>query len=63
MHVAVDRDRCAANAVCVGIAPGLFDLDDDDYAVVLNAQVPPDQEPLAKQSAAECPRAAIVIWD
>ena len=34
MRVHVDRDRCEGNAVCVGIAPDLFDLDDDDYAVV-----------------------------
>ena len=34
MRVEVDRDRCEGNAVCVGIAPDLFDLDDEDYAVV-----------------------------
>jgi len=33
MRVEVDRDRCEGNAVCVGIAPDLFDLDDEDYAV------------------------------
>ena len=32
MRVEVDRDRCEGNAVCVGIAPDLFDLDDEDYA-------------------------------
>ena len=34
MHVEVDRDRCEGNAVCVGIAPDLFDLDDEDYGHV-----------------------------
>ena len=33
MRVEVDRDRCEGNAVCVGIAPDLFDLDDEDYAL------------------------------
>ena len=40
MRVEVDRDRCEGNAVCVGIAPDLFDLDDEDYAVVKADPVP-----------------------
>ncbi|MBU3751438.1 MAG: ferredoxin, partial [Mycobacterium sp.] len=34
MRVVVDRDRCEGNAICVGIAPELFELDEDEYAVV-----------------------------
>ncbi len=41
MRVEVDRDRCEGNAVCVGIAPpDLFELDEDDYAVVKADPVP-----------------------
>jgi ferredoxin len=63
MRVEVDRDRCEGNAVCVGIAPDLFDLDDDDYAVVKADPVPEGQEDLAEQSIAECPRAALIRRD
>ncbi|OLP02964.1 ferredoxin [Mycolicibacterium porcinum] len=63
MRVEVDRDRCEGNAVCVGIAPDLFDLDDDDYAVVKADPVPADQEGLAERSIAECPRAALIRKD
>jgi ferredoxin len=63
MRVEVDRDRCEGNAVCVGIAPNLFDLDDEDYAVVLSDPVPDDQEDVAEQSIAECPRAALIRKD
>ena len=63
MRVEVDRDRCEGNAVCVGIAPDLFELDDEDYAVVKADPVPPDQEDLAEQSIAECPRAALIRRD
>ncbi|MGB3484128.1 MAG: ferredoxin [Mycobacterium sp.] len=63
MRVEVDRDRCEGNAVCVGIAPDLFDLDDDDYAVVKVDNIPPDQEHLAEQSVVECPRAALIRKD
>ncbi|WP_197375435.1 ferredoxin [Mycolicibacterium baixiangningiae] len=59
MRVEVDRDRCEGNAVCLGIAPDLFDLDDEDYAVVKIDPVPADMEDVAEQSIAECPRAAL----
>ena len=63
MRVEVDRDRCEGNAVCMGIAPDLFDLDDEDYAVVKADPVPDGQEDLAEQSIAECPRAALIRKD
>ena len=63
VRVEVDRDRCEGNAVCVGIAPDLFDLDDEDYAVVKQDPVAADQEDLAEQSIAECPRAALLRKD
>jgi ferredoxin len=63
MRVEVDHDRCEGNAVCVGIAPDIFDLDDDDYAVVKVDPVPTDQEALAEQAIAECPRAALLRKD
>ena len=44
MRVEVDRDRCEGNAVCVGIAPDLFELDDDDYVVVTADPIPADAE-------------------
>lgn len=63
MRVEVDHDRCEGNAVCVGIAPKLFDLDDEDYAVVIAEPVPADQEDVAEQAIAECPRAALIRKD
>lgn len=63
VRVKVDRDRCEGNAVCLGIAPDIFDLDDEDYAVVKTDPIPPDQEDLAEQSIAECPRAALLRED
>lgn len=63
MRVEVDRDRCEGNAVCVGVAPDLFDLDDDDYAVVKADPVPQDLADLAEQAIAECPRAALTRRD
>jgi ferredoxin len=63
VRVIVDRDRCEGNAVCLGIAPDIFDLDDEDYAVVKTDPIPPDREQLAEQAIAECPRAALLRGD
>jgi ferredoxin len=63
VRVIVDRDRCEGNAVCLGIAPDVFDLDDEDYAVVKTDPVPSDQEELVEQAIAECPRAALLRGD
>lgn len=63
MRVEVDRDRCEGNAVCVGIAPDLFDLDDEDYAVMKVDHIPSDREDVAEQAVAECPRAALLRKD
>ena len=38
-------------------------LDDDDYAVVKIDPIPADQEELAEQAIAECPRAALLRRD
>ena len=59
MRVVVDRDRCEGNAICVGIAPDLFELDDDDYVTVTTNPIPADEVVLAEQAIADCPRAAL----
>lgn len=59
MRVVVDRDRCEGNAFCVRIAPAVFELDDDEYAVVIADPVPIEQETLVEQAIADCPRAAL----
>ena len=38
MHLRVDRDLCEANAVCCGLAPDVFELDDDEQLVILAAR-------------------------
>ena len=62
--VVVDANRCEANAVCVGLAPQVFELpDDSDVARVLVDE--PDDALRAQVEAAvnNCPRAAITIID
>ena len=63
MRVTVDLAVCEANAVCVGIAPDVFDLDDDDVLHVLAASPPEDRWAAVRQAAALCPKQAITVTD
>ena len=63
MKVVVDPDSCEANAVCVGIIPEVFDLDDDDNLHILRAEVTPDIEDRVRQAVASCPKAALKLVD
>lgn len=61
MHIKADFDLCESNAVCVGMAPDVFDLDDNDYLVILQEDVPADRLEEMRQVVANCPRAALSI--
>ena len=60
MRVQADFDLCEANALCVGIAPETFQLD-DDYLQILDDQVTPENESRVRQAVASCPRNALSI--
>lgn len=61
MRVAVDRERCMGNAVCVGTAPSVFDIDDEGYAFALDRRVDDASEAAVVQAARLCPTNAIEI--
>jgi ferredoxin len=61
MRVIVDLQRCEANGLCMGVAPDVFELTDDDELILL--QEHPDESRRADVVAAvhQCPRQAISI--
>ncbi|MCU1499756.1 MAG: subB [Acidimicrobiales bacterium] len=61
MRVVVDFDLCESNAVCMGIAPEVFEVRDDDFLYVLQEE--PDESLRAKveESVARCPKQAISL--
>jgi ferredoxin len=61
MRVVVDRDLCESNAVCIGIAPDVFDLDDEDLAAVTVDEVPADREEDVRQAVQLCPKIALML--
>lgn len=60
MRIIVDPDRCEGQAVCVGLAPAVFELGDDDEVVrVIVDEVPEEHEKRARKAVAKCPMAAL----
>ena len=60
MRIIVDPDRCEGQAVCVGLAPAVFELGDDDEVVrVIVEEVPEEHEKRARKAVAKCPMAAL----
>ena len=61
MRVEVDFGLCEANAVCMGVAPEVFLLDEQDYLHILNDHVTQENEAQIREAARQCPRQAISI--
>ena len=63
MKAIVDRDLCTGCELCVDTCPDVFKIGDDDVAVVIVDEVPPDQADPCRQAADDCPVEAITIED
>ena len=61
MKVVVDFDLCESNAVCMGIAPQVFEVREDDFLYILDENPPEELRPALEQAVAACPRAAISL--
>jgi ferredoxin len=59
MKVSVDLDQCEANGICVGIAPDVFELDDEDVLHIVSAEVGSDRIADVEDAVAQCPKAAL----
>ena len=59
VHIEVDRSLCIGSGDCVDTAPDVFQLDDEDKAVVVD----PDGAPLDDilEAAQNCPVTAIFV--
>jgi ferredoxin len=61
MKVVVDFEACASNAVCMGIAPEVFEVRDDGYLYILNENPGEDLRDKMRESVNGCPTGAISI--
>jgi ferredoxin len=61
--VVVDFDVCESNAICMGIAPEVFEVRDDDFLYILDETPPDSLRPKVEQAVRQCPKQAISIVD
>jgi ferredoxin len=61
MRVVVDFDLCESNAVCMGIAPEVFEVRDDDFLYILQEEPPEELRPKIEEAVRLCPKQAISI--
>ena len=61
MRVVVDFDLCESNAVCMAVAPEVFEVRDDDFLYVLDETPPDALRPKVDEAVRRCPKAAISI--
>lgn len=61
MRVIVDMARCEANALCMGVAPEVFELTDDDELILLQEHPDESLRAAVEEAVRLCPRQAISI--
>jgi len=59
--VFVDRDLCIGAASCIAVTPEVFELDNENKAVVKNKDAADDETIIL--AAQSCPTKAIVVYD
>jgi len=63
MKVHVNSQICAGFGICLGIAPEVFELHDDGYAIVLVSEVKPEDEDAIRRAVSQCPAQAISLTE
>ena len=61
MRVVVDRVLCESNALCMGVAPEVFELDDEDILVILDERPPETLRAKVEEAVRLCPKQALSI--
>jgi ferredoxin len=63
MRVVVNFDLCESNALCMGVAPEVFEVRDDDLLYVLDENPPEELREKVLAAVRVCPKNAISIED
>jgi ferredoxin len=63
MKIKVDFDLCESNGLCEGLAPDVFELDDDDFLQLKAEDTTDENIEGVRRAVAACPRAAISLED
>ena len=61
MRVVVDFDRCQSNAVCMDVAPEIFEVRDDNFLYILDETPADALRTKLEEAVRRCPTQAISI--
>ncbi len=61
MKIVVDFDKCKSNAVCMGIAPDIFEVRDDNFLYVLQEEPSEEKRAVVEEAVRMCPTQAISL--
>jgi ferredoxin len=61
MRVVVDRNLCESYAMCTGVLPEVFELDDDDVLVILDERPSESLRVKVEEAVRLCPKQALSI--
>ncbi|MGY1769829.1 ferredoxin [Blastococcus sp. SYSU D00813] len=60
-RVVADFDLCESNAVCMGIAPEVFEVRDDGFLYVLQEEPPEALLGRVREAVDSCPKRALSL--
>ena len=60
-RVVVDFDLCESNAICMQVAPEVFEVRDDDFLYILNETPGDDARAAVEEAVQRCPKQAISL--
>jgi ferredoxin len=64
MRITLNREACQGHNRCYLLAPEVFDVDDEGYAVLrIEGDIPAGLEEKARLAAENCPEYAITVQD
>ncbi len=61
IRIVVDYDLCESNAICMQVAPDIFEVRDDDFLYVLNETPGEDARGRVMEAVQRCPKQAIKV--
>ena len=60
-RVVVDFDLCESNAICMQVAPEVFEVRDDDFLYILDEAPGDDMRAKVDEAVQRCPKLAISV--
>jgi len=60
-HLRVDPIRCSGHGLCAELLPELIRLDDWGYPILVESDVPPRLEQVARRACSVCPDLALLL--